>query len=188
VVQHSELQEWLTVFLARWHHFAQELPFGSEPQHTAIDVRLTRAPALSSIPRMIYALLRCTLLATSGHTTSADSQAALRALWPAIGPDSLLRAIHPLLVAFDDPNTAKHTREPLSQSALAGSDGHVLLLDAYHVIVVMYCTSAASQGFAFPPPADCELRATVRQLAASRGIAPEVWNTLILLALPSMSR
>ena len=165
------------IFLARWHHFARKLPFGEAPQPGRIDVRLSQAPGLASIPRVIYALLRCPLLATS-TPVATDHAAALQTLWSSLGPDALLRAIHPMLVAFDDPESDKHSREPLSRDSLASGKGRVLLMDAFDVIVVLYRAAATSnlgaEALPFPPPAGSALRALVRRLVSARGIAPEV--------------
>jgi hypothetical protein len=171
------LQEWLVIFLARWHHFAKRVPFGTAPQPGRLDIKLTSAQSLSSIPRIAYALLRSALLATSAAEATSDYAAALRVCWASLGPDSLLRAIHPLLVAFDDPESHSHTREPLSRTAFAHGGGRVLLLDAYHVIIVLY-RAAALHELPFPPSAGSELRALVRSLAAARGIVPEVRTLL----------
>ena len=128
-------------------------------------------------PRVIYALLRCTLLASAGPVAT-DRAAAMHALWSSLGPDALLRAIHPMLVAFDDPESDKHTREPLSRDSLASDRGRVFLMDAYNVIVILYraaATSASETGaLPFPPPAGSALRALVRRLVSARGVAPEV--------------
>ena len=166
------VQEWLIIFLARWHHFACKLPYGQAPQPGRLDVRLKGAEHLAALPRIVYALLRSPVLAARAPMAT-DRAAALHALWCSLGPESLVRAVHPALVAFDDPNQDQFTRQPLSRSFLDSGQGNVLLMDAFDTIIVMYRAHAASS-LPFPPPAQSALRSLARQLAAARGIAPEV--------------
>ena len=170
--QRACMQEWLVIFLARWHHHARKLPFGESPQPGRLDVQLTQAPHLAAVPRIVYALLRCPLLAAMSPLAT-DAAAAKHALWTCLDPESLMRAIHPVLVAFDDPEGEQHTTETLSRAFLASGKGSVLMMDAYDCFIVMY-RAAAAQALPFPPPAKSALRGLVRKLTANRGIAPEV--------------
>lgn len=165
-------QDWLVLFLARWHHFSLKLPFGTAPQPGHIDPNLERCPTLASLARVIYAFLRCPLLETSGQA-AGDAAAYMRLLWTHLAPHHLLRAMHPVLVSFDDPESDKHERVTLSRGALRSAQGRVVLLDTFHTILVMY-RAAALQELPFPPPAASKLRSLVSRLAAARGIAPEV--------------
>jgi hypothetical protein len=165
------MQDWLILFLTRWHHHMLKLPFGEAPQPGHLDPQLERSPVLSSLTRVVYAFLRCPLLSSSGPPS--DQAAYLRLLWTHLPPDSLFRAIHPILVSFDDPESDKHASVPLSHRALTSSSGRIILMDAFHVILVMYRTAALSE-LQFPPPANSNLRSLVAKLAASRGIAPHV--------------
>ena len=160
------------LFLARWHHFSLQLPFGKAPQPGHIDAHLERCPTLASLSRVIYAFLRCPLLETAGQA-AGDAAAHMRLLWTHLAPHHLLRAMHPALVSFDDPESDKHERVTLSRGALHSAPGRIVLMDTFHAIFVMY-RAAALPALPFPPPAASKLRSLVTRLAAARGIAPEV--------------
>jgi hypothetical protein len=184
---HTCAQDFLVTALAHWHHHVARLPYGAPPQRGDIDAELAAAPGLAPLTPLVYALLRSVPLATdAAAATDGDAAAYLRLLWGCLPPDQLARAIYPLLLAFDGPDEQPLRQCPLSRAALdgpataaddigaAGGRSGILVMDAFHAVLVVQRATAAAAGAPWPPPPDSTLRRTIQELKATRRIVPEV--------------
>jgi hypothetical protein len=178
-------QDWLITALACWHHHVGRLPYGAAPQRGDVDAELAAAPALAPLATLVYALLRSVPLSPDAAAAAdGDPAAYLRLLWSCLPPDQLTRAVYPLLLAFDGPDDKPLRQCPLSRAALhggsAGGDatgscrGDILVMDAFHAVLVVQRAAAAAAGSPWPPPPDSALRKTIQELKTTRRLVPEV--------------
>jgi len=136
-----------------------------------IDVMLAKCDALAPMATLTYALLRSPLFGAA-HNLHSDASTYLRLLWSSLPPSELQRVLYPLLISFRTPDDHTHDRHLLSRAALAACDHPILLLDAFHVMLVLYRRSCPPE-LPFPPPPDSHLRESIQTIKQSRKISPK---------------
>lgn len=102
-----------------------------------VDLQFTGFPALSALPRTVYALLRSPLLSSAAQAHS-DLTAYLQHLWTSLPPRELVTAIYPTLSAWADTDTliagvwVLHCSVALrcNPGGVRAREGHAAQLDA----------------------------------------------------------
>jgi hypothetical protein len=142
------LQDWLVFLLAKY-----QLNYEAHPDTVLYPEQM--CPAVASIPRLVYGLLRGPLLSShtplSTHRLTSDGLTELRVLFRCLPVAELSNAIHPTLLAFTATGDATDGRGlPLSWDALQGSRCCLFLMDACtHVYI--YLSEQGGSEVVFPP-------------------------------------
>ncbi|KAF3332055.1 protein transport protein SEC23-like protein [Carex littledalei] len=150
------LTDWLVILTAQYETQKPSVSDNNGSLMSQIDVSFSQCPELQPLPRLIFALLRNSLLRLHEEE-----------------PSSLHKAIYPVLMSYSSPDKQAYPRHSLSRAALITSGSPIFLLDAFTDIIVYY-SSTADPSLPFPPPHDCLLRATINKLKQDRCITPKL--------------
>ena len=168
------LSDWLVILTSRFNHETGVAKF--DPKDTAaVDGTFTSCAPLQHVPRMVFALLRSTLLRPRG--VPPDVRTRLRHLAKRLDPASLSRLLYPRLSSYSDVDTLMYPRHSLSRTALTTSNGAVFIVDAFDVVVVYYAPAQPGSERAlspYPPPQSSAVRTAVNALREARDVTPRV--------------
>ncbi|KAI9107716.1 hypothetical protein K1719_021379 [Acacia pycnantha] len=168
------LQDWLVILTSQYNEAHKLVQYGSGSSISSqIDVSFSQCPQLQSLPRLIFALLRNPLLRFHEEGVHPDYRIYLQCLFSALEPNSLHRAVYPVLTSYSSPDKQAYPRHSLSRAALITSGSPIFFLDAFTTLIVFY-SSTADPSFPFPPPHDCLLRTTINKLKRERCITPKL--------------
>lgn len=169
------LKDWLVILTANYHGTR------TLKQDAPLDVSMASCEALSSLPRLAYAMLWGALLRRpDDDTVHPDSRAAELALLNRLPPALVSRLIYPVLSSYTAQGDLAFPRHSLSESALSAAyegDGGddspaIFVLDAVLEVVVAYTPAAAS--YPCPPPAGSAIRKILDRWRMERPVAPRV--------------
>ncbi|XXG62785.1 hypothetical protein AAC387_Pa05g1092 [Persea americana] len=166
------LHDWLVILTAQYNE-AYKLANYENGSSSRIDVAFSQCPQLQPLPRLVFALLRSSLLRFHEEGVHPDYRIYLQCLFSALEPRSLHRAVYPLLTSYATPDEQAYPRHSLSRAALLTSGSPIFLLDAFTNIIVYY-SSTVDPSLPFPPPQDCLLRTAVNKLKQERSITPKL--------------
>lgn len=122
-----------------------------EDNELKVDPTLSKAPAIMSIPRLVFGLIRSALFRQ--ESVGSDQRQALRCIWEDLSPEWLAAAAYPRLVSFLSLDEKSARELPLSMLAVRESGHPVFLLDAFSEVVVYYASAGAGRrDLPFPPP------------------------------------
>ncbi|KAJ4747675.1 Protein transport protein Sec24-like [Rhynchospora pubera] len=167
------LNDWLVILTAQYETHKPSVDENNGSLMPQIDVSFSQCPELQPLPRLIFALLRHSLLRLHEEGIHPDYRIYLQCLFSALEPSSLHKAVYPVLMSYSSPDKQAYPRHSLSRAALITSGSPIFLLDAFTDIIVYY-SSTADPSLPFPPPHDCLLRATVNKLKQDRCITPKL--------------
>ena len=143
------LQDWLVLFLAKYQqHYGSHPDSILHPEHMC--------PAVASIPRWVYGLLRGPLLSShtplSAHRLSTDLRTWMYTLYRSLPAPDLCTAIRPSLSAWSSPQSCEHRSLPCTWDAVRRSGCHLFILDAYtHIYVYALAAGVEESTVAMPP-------------------------------------
>ena len=154
------LQDWLVVLLSKYQHH-----YSAHPDSILYPEQM--CPALATVPRYVYGLLRGPLLSSntplSAHRLSADLRTWMYTLYRSLPVVDLCVAILPTLAAYRHPNQCVTRGLSLTWEAVQRTGCRLFLLDACtHIYVYAYQppplpdavgadTLPAPLDFEFPP-------------------------------------
>ncbi|KAI5064713.1 hypothetical protein GOP47_0019408 [Adiantum capillus-veneris] len=167
------LHDWLIILTAQYNDFCKLARFGQSTTMNNLDVTFSHYPKLQVLPRLVFALMRSSLLRPHEEGVHPDYRIYLQCLFSALEPSSLLRAVYPVLSSYSSPDKQAFPRHSLSRAALITSSSPIFFLDAFTVLIVYY-TSTSDPALPFPPPQNCLLRSTINKLKWERSITPKL--------------
>ena len=168
------LSDWLVILTSRFNHETGVARFDPKDA-AAVDGAFTSCVPLQQMPRMVFALLRSTMLRPRG--VQPDERTRARALARRLDPPSLSRLLYPRLSSYADVDTQAFPRHSLTRTAVTTSNGAVFLVDAFDVVVVFYAPAQPGSERAslpYPPPQGSAVRAAVNALREEREVTPRV--------------
>ena len=166
------LSDWLVILTSRFNHETGVARFDPKDA-AAVDGAFTSCVPLQQMPRMVFALLRSTMLRPRG--VQPDERTRARALARRLDPPSLSRLLYPRLSSYADVDTQAFPRHSLTRTAVTTSNGAVFLVDAFDVVVVFYAPAQPGSERAslpYPPPQGSAVRAAVNALREEREVTP----------------
>ncbi|PKA66827.1 Protein transport protein Sec24-like [Apostasia shenzhenica] len=167
------LHDWLVILAAQYNDAYKLVQHDGGSSVGQVDISFSQCPQLQPIPRLVFALLRNPLLRFHEEGVHPDFRIYLQCLFSALEPNSLSRAIYPVLTSYATPDKQAYPRHSLSRAALITSGSPIFLLDSFTNLVVFY-SSTADSTLPFPPPHDCLLRNTINKLKQERSITPKL--------------
>ncbi|PIA28240.1 hypothetical protein AQUCO_07200115v1 [Aquilegia coerulea] len=168
------LQDWLVILTAQYNDACKFLQRENGNSFVSqIDVDFLQCPQLQPLPRLVFALLRNPLLRFHEEGVHPDYRIYLQCLFSALDPNSLHRAVYPVLTSYATPDKQAYPRHSLSRAALITSESPIFFLDAFTTLIVYYA-STADPTLPFPPPHDSLLRTTINKLKQDRSITPKL--------------
>lgn len=166
------LQDWLIILVSRYNEAFGLATCGGIDESQSIDVTFQSCYALSTIPRMIYALLRSPLLSTDINNTHPDMRMFQLCLYSVLPPALLRKALYPQLSTYSAEGVVDKMDLPLTRATLTLHPDRIFVLDAFTDIIIYY--TPASEGLPFPPPRDSLIRKEAEGLKKHRNISPSL--------------